>query len=920
MKNGKITKRFLPALLSVCMTLTGITPVLAEGETERRELSGWTFDAQEEVDKIHIQSVNAKTLTEDGLLKIEGETFPYIFPFDDISIDIGKEYVVCFDAKAGETATTAVVVEGNGSFDNQYLSINTETLNHFEYQFTAKSAKAPHFALLNGGVCSAYYDNIHLYELVPKQDETIKNKVVKKWTFDSPDDINSFVVDPGEKAYENGMVKISRSGAYVYAYDGLSLTVGKDYIVSFKTKTAAPGTGGYLAVFGMYANGDIGFCNFDADGTEAVYSNRFTAHSVNVPYIVMVGDSAYIDDIYLYEATEPVSIVSSAPAAGEVVNPTDRIEIEFSDMLAAGALDVSSWTLTDGNGGTLPVSRVENTGSRYTLYLSQTTENLAHYTLSFEGLKSIYNQPMVTTSFEFVSYEGETLLYFPFSTGETSSWLYLQANMPVDMDKFFNTDQYHSAPGSRWVEGNAALELTVKKGDGTDSAPEFIAGEEYTVSFWAKPYIEGGQDASNVSLIRMNQSDMQFAGEWRFEGTDWQYFEATYKQKGTGGLRYQFVAKDSAAPIQLYLDDLKITRKTKLADFIVTGSNPQNGSTVGIVDGMTVNFSQTPGQSALDVSNYTLTGGTQTVAKAEIVGNSVELSFDRPLSANTAYTLSMNIKDVLGRDLAGENTVSFKTLAKVLYLNDLSTDADFQRPVFKEYAQKADGAALFDMSNGQSLYILQDNSYVNTPVEIGKSYTLMFKAATTAEGNAQHLALVESDESRFVHSIYDLSTEMKTYTVTFTPTTKAAPFFRMYTQDSTQKSKLLIDDIVLYEIPDELCLGEIGFYKDYGTDAQYQITDGTVTDGNISAVIESADNYTDGSKKLALYIALYEDGVLANVSMQEATLESGEGLSAALTAEIAVPQKTEGKNRTVKGFIWDADRNSPLDNAAVLED
>ena len=922
MKNGKISKKLLSVLLSLCMVFACITPVFAgsSAEMERKELSKWTFDSQAEVDALACDGGIVKTLSEDGMLKIEGGAFPYIYPFNGLSLISGKEYLVCFDAKAVDADTPSVILECMKNFEQQFVAINTETTSHFEYQFTAKSSDTPNLVPLNGKAAKVYYDNIYLYELTPKIDTSVKNKVIKEWTFDSQADVDSFIVDPGTKAYESGMVKVSGSGAYTYPFDGMKLTVGKEYIVSFKTKTATPGTGGYLATYAMYANGDIGFCNFDAAGNEAVYSNRFTAHSANPPYIVMVGASAYIDDIYLYEVTAPATIVASAPAAGDTVYPTNKIEIEFSDALSEDALAASSWTLTDGNGSTIAVSSVEKLGGKYTLHLAETTKNLMGYTLTFEGLKSIYNHPLVTTSLDFISYEGETLLYFPFSSAETSTWLYLQTGGTVDMTKFYNTDYYHSAPGSRWVEAGLGMDVTVKKGDGTDSAPEFIAGDEYTVSFWAKPYTENGQDASNVSKIRFNQGDRQYVGLWQFEGTDWQYFEATYTQIETGGLRYTFEFKDAGSPVKLYLDDLKITRKTKLADFTLTGSNPQNGSAAGILDSITVNFSQTPGASALDAANYTLTGGTQTVSGAKIIGNDVVLSLSQPLSENTSYSLSMNIKDALGRELAGNNTINFKTAAKVLYRNDLSTDEDFQRPVFKEYAAKSGSAALFDVSNEQELYIFQDNSYVNTPLEIGKSYTIQFKAAVTAEGNAQHFALVESDNSRFVYSIYDLSTDMKTYTVNFTATTKIAPFFRMYTQDPALKTKVLLDDIVLYTVPDELYIDEVKFFKDYGAESQDQIVDGYVTDGSISAVIENADNYSGKEQKLILWIALYENAEMVSVSSQDVTLADGESLQNALSAAVTVSQKADGIRRTIKGFIWDAETNAPMDAAKILKD
>ena len=90
--------------------------------------------------------------------------------------------------------------------------------------------------------------------LVYASGDTQQNEIIQKWTFDSEEEFNRFVVDlnTGAKAYENGMAKLIGSGTYTYPFDGTPLTVGREYIITFKAKTASPGAGGYFAVFNMY--------------------------------------------------------------------------------------------------------------------------------------------------------------------------------------------------------------------------------------------------------------------------------------------------------------------------------------------------------------------------------------------------------------------------------------------------------------------------------------------------------------------------------------------------------------------------------------------------------------------------------------------------------------------------------------------
>lgn len=114
----------------------------------------------------------------------------------------------------------------------------------------------------------------------------------------------------------------------------------------------------------------------------------------------------------------------------------------------------------------------------------------------------------------------------------------------------------------------------------------------------------------------------------------------------------------------------------------------------------------------------------------------------------------------------------------------------------------------------------------------------------------------------------------------------------------------------------------IRFYMNYGKAEQYEILDGCITDGDVTAVADNIMNYSGETKNMRIFIAYYKDGVLKSVKTDALTAENGDGKVYTLAAkELNIPQKTDDDaNREVKAFLFDGSSYTPLCKAAKLSD
>lgn len=324
--------------------------------------------------------------------------------------------------------------------------------------------------------------------LVYASGDTQQNEIIQKWTFDSEEEFNRFVVDlnTGAKAYENGMAKLIGSGTYTYPFDGIPLTVGREYIITFKAKTASPGAGGYFAVFNMYPDaGNIGFCNFDGAGNEAVYTNRFTAHTVNVPWVVMVGTAAYIDDIYLYEVPQPPVLTSSVPQHNSSgVQPASTIRLAFNNnMDEASVQDIANYTIDNGRS---VIEVVKENSKTFILKLDRLMQGETTYTLTCSNLCDTHNNVIADFDIVFTTGKGKIPVISQLSPADGEFNVALDDIMHVvfdsEMDASTLTTDYIKVNGSADnIDSIVFNETTRNSIDIKFKTLEYE--QEYTVSF-----------------------------------------------------------------------------------------------------------------------------------------------------------------------------------------------------------------------------------------------------------------------------------------------------------------------------------------------------------------------------------------------------------------------------------------------------
>ena len=95
---GCIVKSIFKKILTLitCISTFGSFCFNTSAESPQNVIKGWIFADQAEVDSMVTQSVSSKALS-NGTLYIQGSGFPYIFPFNGMTLTVGKEYILSFD-------------------------------------------------------------------------------------------------------------------------------------------------------------------------------------------------------------------------------------------------------------------------------------------------------------------------------------------------------------------------------------------------------------------------------------------------------------------------------------------------------------------------------------------------------------------------------------------------------------------------------------------------------------------------------------------------------------------------------------------------------------------------------------------------------------------------------------------------------
>lgn len=677
----------------------------------------------------------------------------------------------------------------------------------------------------------------------------LQNKEMKKWTFDSQDELNSFVVDlnTGAKAYENGMAKLIGSGTYTYPYDGLSLTVGKEYIVEFKGKTAALGTNGYFAVFGMYQNGDIGFCNFDAAGNLATYSNRFTAYSVNVPYVVMVGSSAYIDDIYLYEVPSMPELKSSIPANNSTgVQPSSTIKLVFNnDMKESSLLNISNY-LIDNDRRVVSVTRESSTS--YILQLDRTMQGNTPYTLTCSNLEDTNNLVVQDFTINFTTGQGVKPAISDIIPADGSYNVALDDIMHVE----FDAEMDESTLTTEYIKVNNSTDnidsITVNRvtHDAIDIKFKNLEYEEmYTVSF---------RGLRNANLETMEDKTVKFTTQPEqtmiYENDFADSSKISYPQISLGttathislnndctSAPNSLKAEFSAANEDIYYADrenikiipgkyytvsfyLKALEATQGSFYVVNGDNASYPAIISPTTNWkkyTVTYKATNNELGFFRCSAPMTIGIDDLKFCEAIETKLMEESDIPDNFETGILPSDEFK--------------------LVFNNDINTD---------------------DLANRIKIGSL--------PVTIISSTnnTVRFKASQTLAFD----------------TIYALDINLK---------------------DSYDR------DIVIsreFKTNPTFSLGTFKIYKDYSTPERTEITDSAIVNGDITVELSDAENLTNSAEDLSILIALYKNGEMIDAKYTTVNLGADQSLENALTSTLTVPTISIDDTYELSAFLW----------------
>lgn len=677
----------------------------------------------------------------------------------------------------------------------------------------------------------------------------LQNKVIQKWTFDSQDEFNRFVVDPntGTKSYENGMAKLTGSGIYTYPYDGLALTVGKEYIVEFRGKTATPGANGYFAVFGMYQNGDIGFCNFDAAGNFATYSNRFTAYSVNSPYVVMVGTSAYIDDIYLYEVPSMPELKSSVPANNSTgVRPVSTIKLTFNnDMNEDILLNINNYSIDNDRRVT---SVTKESPTSYILQLDRMMQGNTPYTLTCSNLKDANNLTVPTFTISFTTGQGVKPTISEIIPADGAYNVALDDVMHVE----FDSEMDISTLTSEYIKVNNSTEnidsITVNQvsHDAIDIKFKNLEHEEtYTVSF--KGLKSGSletMDDKTVKFTTQPEQTMIYENDFADSskiiwpqisvGTNATSISLTNDcVSAPNSLKVEF----SAANEDIYYADrekIKVTPgKYYTVSFYLKALESSQGRFY-VVNGDNASYPAIISPTK-DWKKYTVTYKATNTALGFFRSSApMSIAIDDLKFCEAIETKLMQESDIPDNFETG---ISPSKEFKLVFNNEINTD---------ELADK----------------IKIDNS----PVTIisNTNNTVCFKATQTLEYDKIYVLDIKLKDN------YDrdvvISREFKT-----TPT---------------------------------FDLGTFRIYKDYSTPDKTEIIGTAIVSGDITAELADADNLTTSAEDLSILIALYKNGEMIDVNYKTVNIGAGQSMQNALTATITVPAITEGDKYEVSTFLW----------------
>ncbi len=459
---------------------------------------------------------------------------------------------------------------------------------------------------------------------------------------------------------------------------------------------------------------------------------------------------------------------------------------------------------------------------------------------------------------------------------------------------------------------------------------KFEVGKRYEISFWA--YVISGTTSSGTYTCRMVPGWSSFStaksgiaqGEW----TQIVYnYNCTSALSNGGIMGIDFAGSD----IDYVIDDLAIRElplyETSFEGEITSDSQDVYGDN-----------SQSQSSAKVHSGSYSL----KKEKKSE--GSYVRLTgFDKVMEQNQAYKFSLwvyveggsaetydfgfipvsNYRNYRGYLTAKEN-ISTGQWVNIEY------DFIFEPVNYGESAPSSMWTMAFDVTGADTVYYLDDIKIEKiTPptAEVvaiyglettdsgrdgtgAKGLTVEFSQAVTSESATATTSYTINGSSDLIKSVTNVADNQ--FYVEFTNVLPEGFYlFGMNGVISAASGEAVPSYTIDFECTDGIGI-EVNIYKDYGTEAQYAITDGALMSGKLTASVDVFGNYVNETATPMVTIALYNNNKLMSAKTNSVNVGAYSELEEPLTtAEITVPEFDDETNYTVKAFLWDATNGAP---------
>ncbi|MBR0278192.1 MAG: hypothetical protein IJQ50_07025, partial [Clostridia bacterium] len=123
-----------------------------------------------------------------------------------------------------------------------------------------------------------------------------------------------------------------------------------------------------------------------------------------------------------------------------------------------------------------------------------------------------------------------------------------------------------------------------------------------------------------------------------------------------------------------------------------------------------------------------------------------------------------------------------------------------------------------------------------------------------------------------------------------------------------EESEYLVDNIevlhVRNESPEGMVVGELSFYKDYGTASEVKAKNTYLSSGRWTAVLKNFENLAETNQDIAVIMALYKGDELRKIVPIRRNIDEYSYIKEPITASIDVPDLSDG-DYYVKGFVFE---------------